>query len=154
MTETEEYEERLEEQTEENVERNSEANEEYYEDNSPAYQQKDDRYSLFWKVINILDSSKVGNLDKNEIGMLNMSVRDCQSIALLCDSVGYTETAKWLRNRGQITLKTSSSKGGFLLNLFVSDKKFSSKEKRVGVPGEPTSPTEQPRKSFWSKFKK
>lgn len=156
QTETnEDYEEQLEEQTVDNVERNAEANDEYYEDNSPAYQQKDDLYSLFWKVINMPDSSKVGYLDKQEIGMLNMTVRDCQNIALLCDSVGYTETAKWLRKRAQIILRTSSSKGGWLVNLFVTAKKFSSKEKRVGVPGEPTSPSEQPqKKGFWSRFKR
>lgn len=150
-----EQEEEFEEQVETNVEANQEANEDYYEDNSPAYQQKDDLYSLFWKVINLPDSSKVGFLDKAEIGILNMTVRDCQNIALLCDSVGYKETAKWLRSRAQITLKTSSSKGGWLVNLFVTAKKFSSKEKKLGIPGEPTSPSEQPqKKSFWSRFKR
>jgi hypothetical protein len=76
-----------EQQVEESVEVQREANEEYDEDNSPSPTNIEDLYSLFWKVINIKDSSKVGNLDKQELGNLDMNVRDCQAIALLCDEV-------------------------------------------------------------------
>ena len=48
-----------------------------------AYEKKDDLFSLFWKMVNKADSSKIANLSKQELGMLNLPVRDCQKIALL-----------------------------------------------------------------------
>lgn len=138
----------------ENVEQQMDAQNEYYEDTSPTEQERDSLYSLFWKIIEKKDSSKVGNLEKHELGLLDMSVRDCQAIALLCDSVNYTETAKWLRRKAEITLATSSSKRGWLPELFVSAKRFSSKEKRMGVPGEGMPmPQQQEKKSFWNRIK-
>lgn len=113
------------------LEDNKEKNEEVYEDPSPMYGQKDDLYSLFWKVINKNDSSKIGNLTKGEIGDLGITVRDCQRIALLATSFGKPGVAKFFTKQGEITLSTSSSRDGSLINLFVSQHKFSTKEKKV-----------------------
>ena len=85
--------------------------------------------------------------------MLNISVRDCQEIAILCDVVNYKEVAKWLRNRAEVILATSASKKGWLVELFVSAKRFSSKEKRMGLPGELPQVQEQ-KTGFWSRFKR
>jgi len=141
-----------EEQLQENVETQQDAVAEYLEDNSPSEVEKDSLYSLFWKVINKTDSSKIANLDKLELGMLDMNVRDCQMIAELCKIVGYTEVEKWLRKKAEITLATSVSKKALLLELFVTAKKYSSKEKRMGIPEMGTQ--EPQKKSFWNRFKK
>ena len=133
----------------ENVEVQNEAQEDYIEDNSPTYNKPDDRYSLFWKVINIEDSSKVGNLDKAELGMLDISVRDCQNIAGVARLLGQNGFADWMDSQAQIILRTSASKKGWLQELFVTDKKFASREKKVGLPVNQLNE----KKSFWNKNK-
>lgn len=141
----------VEETIADNVETQNEAQEDYYEDNSPTQEKTDDLYSLFWKTINIEDSSKVANLDKTELGMLDMSVRDCQNIALVAETLGHKGFANWMSNQSQIILRTSASKKGWLTELFVTAKRYASKEKKLGIPGE--IPAQQ-NKSFWGKFKR
>jgi monomeric isocitrate dehydrogenase len=146
----------MEDQEEENIEDQVETQQDTiqdYYDNSPSEQEKESIPALFWKVIQRTDSSKISNLDKYELGMLDMSVRDCQSIAVLCDLVEYNEVAKWLRRRSEIILATSSSKKGWLVELFVSAKKFVSKERSLGVPQGLSSQPEQ-KSGFWSKLKR
>lgn len=137
---------------EDNVELNNEAQEEYMEDNSPTYSKQDDLYSLFWKTIQIEDSSKVGNLDMKELGMLDISVRDCQHIANTAMILDEPAFAKWMREQAQIILRTSSSKKGWLVELFVTAKRFASKEKRLGIEQGGALQPQRP-KSFWEKIR-
>jgi len=146
------YEQDIEDSIEENIEISNEAQEEYAEDNSPTYAKADDLYSLFWKTININDSSKVGNLDNKELGMLDISVRDCQHIANTAKILGETQFANWMTEQAQIILRTSSSKKGWLAELFVTAKRFASKEKRLGI--NEAQPQQQKNKSFWDKIKR
>lgn len=139
------------EMLEESIEKQNEAQEDYLEDNSPTYSKPDDLYSLFWKTIQIKDSSKVGNLDKVELGMLSMSVRDCQNIALVSKTLGHKDFAKWMESQAQIILKTSSSKKGWLTELFVTAKRYASKERKLGLDLD--KPIEEKR-SFWGGRKK
>jgi len=146
----EDYEDSQEEIIEDNVEATNEAQEEYAEDNSPTYSKQEDLYSLFWKTIQIQDSSKVGNLDIKELGMLDISVRDCQHISNTAMILGETAFANWIKEQAQIILRTSSSKKGWLVELFVSAKRFASKEKRLGVNNEQSNSPKP--KSFWDKL--
>lgn len=139
-----------EELLEESVEQSNEAQEDYIEDNSPTYSKPDDLYSLFWKTIQIEDSSKVGNLDKTELGMLSMSVRDAQNISNVAKILGHKGFANWMNQQSQIILRTSASKKGWLTELFVTAKRFASKEKKVGLP---ENVQLQQKKSFWGKRK-
>lgn len=145
------YEVDAEESIEDNVELNNEAQEDYAEDNSPTYMKQEDLYSLFWKTINIKDSSKVGNLDQKELGMLDISVRDCQHIANTAEILNEKEFAKWMEEQGQIILRTSASKKGWLTELFVTAKRFASKEKRLGVNN--NEPQKKANSSFWERIK-
>ena len=140
-----------EELLEENVEASNEAQEEYVEDNSPTYEKSEDLYSLFWKTIKISDSSKVGNLDSREMGMLDISVRDCQHIANTARVLGEDKFADWMDTQAQIILKTSASKKGWLTELFVTAKRFASKERKMGI--DHNTQNEKP-KSFWEKVKR
>lgn len=135
---------------EDSVETNNEYQEDYMEDNSPTYNKPDDLYSLFWKTIEIEDSSKVGNLDKVELGMLDMSVRDCQNIANVAEILGHKGFADYMNEQAQIVLRTSASKKGWLTELFVTAKRFASKERKLGIP---EGVAVQEKKSFWSKSK-
>jgi len=103
--------------------------EEVYDDVTPQFKEKDDLFSLFWKVVKTQDSSKVGNLNKVELGNLDISVRDCQKIASAARELGRIGFARFFEKQAEIVLATSSSKDGFLTNLFVSQRKFSTKSK-------------------------
>ena len=134
---------------EDNVEQSNEVQEDYMEDNSPTYNKPEDLFGLFWKTINLKDNSKVGNLDRTELGMLDMSVRDCQNIATVAKMLGHKGFAKWMNYRAQIILRTSSSKRGWLTELFVTAKRFASKERKLGLQdGVGIQPE---KKSFWGR---
>ena len=105
---------------------------EYYDEdgdyaNVPDLKTKDDLFTLFKRVWKAPDSSKVGNLSNQELGMLPMSVRDNQNMALLGETLNLKGFAKFFNKRAEITLKTSASKKGWFTELFVSQKKFTSK---------------------------
>lgn len=99
---------------------------------SPQYSSKDDLFTLFWKVVKTPDSTKVGNLEGDELGMLDISVRDCQSIALLATSLGHKGFAKFFSAKAEIILSTSMSREGALTNLFVTQQRYSVKAR--GLP--------------------
>jgi hypothetical protein len=141
----------LEQQIEDNVEIQNEAQEEYAEDNSPTFSKPEDLYSLFWKTIEIEDSSKVANLDKQELGMLDISVRDCQHIANTARLLGEEDFADWMTQQAEVILRTSASKKGWLAELFVTAKRFASKEKKMGI-NEPIPAN--PKQSFWDRLKR
>jgi len=120
----------------EQMELQADAQEEVYGTPAPSYEPKDDLYSLFWKVIKITDSSKVGNLDKAELGHLNISVRDCQKIALLALQLDHPDFAKFFIGQAEIILATSASKKGWLTELFVSQKKLKARQLALAGGGE------------------
>lgn len=91
----------------------------------------DSLFGLFRHVLNIEDSSKVGNLDMKELGMLPISVRECQRIGLLSRSLKHPTFGKFLDDQSQITLRTSASKKGWFTELFVSQKKFTSRASQM-----------------------
>ena len=115
--------------------------------NVPNQKTKDDLFTLFKRVWKAPDSSKVANLSNQELGMLPMSVRDNQNMALLGETLNLKGFAKFFNNRAEITLKTSASKKGWFTELFVSQKKFTSKSssQTMNLPG---------KKSKWNLYGK
>jgi len=103
------------------------------EDMAPTPQRRDDLYSLFWKVVRVRESSKVGNLSRDELGMLNISVRDLQRISLLSNMLGHNHFGDFWSRQGEIILATSSSKEGWLPELFVSNKSTRTKSRKYNV---------------------
>lgn len=116
------------------LERQKAVQDEVYDDTAPSYEKKDDLYSLFWRVVRTRDSSKVGNVDKAELGMLNITIRDCQKIALLADTLGHPGFGDFFREQAEIILATSASRKGWLPELFVSQKKFATKGRDSNLP--------------------
>ena len=100
-----------------------------YEDaaNVPGLKKKDDVFSLFKKVWKAPDSSKIANLSGQELGMLPMSVRGNQYLALLGETFNHQDLANFFMGRSEIILSTSMAKKGWFTELFVSQKKFTSK---------------------------
>ena len=132
---------------------NYDMQQDFAEDMAPMPQKRDDLYSLFWKVINIKDSSKVGNLGKEELGMFNISVRDLQRISLLSNSLGHKYFGDYWLKQGEIILATSSSKEGWLPELFVSNKTERKKSRKYNVQNLVNQ--QQPRKKLfkWGRSK-
>lgn len=93
----------------------------------PAAKRDNNLFTLFKDVWRTNDSSKVSNLDKVEIGGVDISVRDCQEIALFCEAMHHGRLAKYYAEKGEITLATAMSKKGWFVELFVTSKKFAHK---------------------------
>jgi len=133
------------------VEDQKDMQDDVYTDMTPNYQEKDDLWSLFWKVVRTGNTSKVGNLNKDELGMLNISVRDCQRIALLADTLKHTGFGNFFRLQSEIILSTSCSRDGALVNLFVSQKKFSTKAR--GTNNLPNQQQQHKKRTLFSSAK-
>jgi hypothetical protein len=95
--------------------------------NYPQHKKPDSLFSLFKRVWNTQDSTKVANLNKTELGDLGISVRDCQRIALLSNVLHHSKFATYFLDQAETTLSTSMSKDGWFVELFVTSKKFAHK---------------------------
>lgn len=118
------------------------------EDMTPAYEKKDDLFSLFWKMVNKSDSSKIGNLSKQELGMLNLSVRDCQKIALLATTLGHKGFSGFFLAQAEIISSTSLSKGGFLPQIVVTSRRVKAKDENRELPDALKQSSKKKRKIF------
>jgi hypothetical protein len=77
---------------------------------------KETPVSFFTKVITNDDSSKVGNLNEEELGVPHLPVRTFQELGLLCKEVFNRPTfADYFNKQAEVILSTSLSKEGFLL---------------------------------------
>ncbi len=106
-------------------------------------------YALFKTVLNKQDSTKVGNLDKEELGNLGISVRECMRIALLANTFGHPIFADYFKNQAGIISNSSMSKSGWFTELFVTSKKYASRESSSKVDALP-----QYYKGKWKMFSK
>jgi len=116
--------------------------------NYPVEKKSESLFGLFKDVWRTVDSSKIGYLDKEELGDLGISVRDSQRIALLSNLLHHKKFARYFDNMGEITLATSMSKKGWFVELFVTSKKFA--QKGMNLP--PQSGAKK--KSKWKLFGK
>jgi hypothetical protein len=81
-------------------------------------------FTFFRHILGIKNSSKVANLDKRELGMLDLSVRNSEHLAGLGYMLHNKSYGDFFMNKAEITLATSMSKKGWLPELVVSQKKF------------------------------
>ena len=86
---------------------------------------KESIFTFFRHILGIRDSSKVANLDKRELGMLDLSVRISEHLAGLGYMLHNKSYGDFFMRKAEITLATSMSKKGWLPELVVSQKKFS-----------------------------
>lgn len=96
--------------------------------NVPQQRKQESLYTLFNKVWKSQDSSKVANLDTKELGPFPiMAVRNAQFLSLLGVVTRHNKFAAFFNQLAEITLKTSASKKGWFTELFVSQKKSTSR---------------------------
>jgi hypothetical protein len=86
--------------------------------------EKDSIFTFFRHLLRLGNSSKVANLDKRELGMLDLSVRNNEYLSKLGDLLHNKSYQDFFRAKSEIILSTSMSKKGWLPELVVSQKKF------------------------------
>lgn len=113
---------------------------------APSPDKKDSQLKLFRDIINTKDSKKVANLGSKELGDVKMGVRHLLEMALYCEVEGIHILAEAFEREAEITLATSMSKKGFLLQTIVTQiqkqmkmKEPSDKVKKT-IFGKPKSP--------------
>lgn len=82
-------------------------------------------YALFGQVISQEDVRRIGNLSKEEMGLLPFTVRGSLWVGKLGHSFGHKLFGDFFFYQADIILETSLSKEGFLINTFVTSKKMS-----------------------------
>lgn len=92
--------------------------------NYPAPSPRESIFSFFNRVLDLKDSSKVANLDKMELGRLDLSVRNSEHLAFLGTALHNKSYHDFFMKKAEITLATSMSKKGWLQELVVTQKKF------------------------------
>lgn len=112
---------------------------EYQEDQQfgtmPEQNRRESLFSFFKHIIGIKDSSKVANLDKLELGRLDLSVRNCEYLAKLGNVLHNKSFNEFFMAKAEITLATSMSKKGWLPELIVSQKRFTQRSVQpVAIP--------------------
>lgn len=102
----------------------------------PTQRKPESLFNLFGKVWKAKDSSKVANLNATELGVQNISVRDSQYLNLLSHTFKHPVFGEFFRMQGEIGLATSASKKGWFTELFVSQKKLTTRHASIGANGQ------------------
>lgn len=81
-------------------------------------------HSFFSKVIKSSRTTKVGNLDVEELGVSKLPLRTYLELGLFCEEIaGDKEFSDYFEKMGEIQTGSSLSKDGFLMKLAVTMKK-------------------------------
>lgn len=100
----------------------------YMNMNYPKQEEKTGIYQFFNKVLELEDSSKVGNLEAEELN----SVRNLQRAGLYAEEMGLELIKDYLQKRSEIIVATSLSKKGFLIKSIITTKKESKTKLSTG----------------------
>lgn len=106
-------------------------------------------YGLFKETLNRKDSKKVSNLTNEELGIWNISVRDCERIALISRTFKHPGVARFFTNQSRIITDTAMSRKGWFAELFVTSKKYASRDSSSSITSIPQSQTKN---SKWKIF--
>jgi len=107
--------------------------------NYPVPEEKHGVFHFLTEALRATDSSKVGNIDKEEI----MVVRNLKEGSLFFNMMGSKYVATWLQGWSEMILATSASKNGFLITAAITQKK----DVKLGTA------QKEKRKSSWLKNK-
>ena len=108
-------------------------------------------YGLFKETLNRPDSKKVSNLTNDELGVWNLSVRDCERIALISKIFKHPGVAKFFTMQSRIITDTAMSRKGWFAELFVTSKKYASRASSSNITSVPQPPAKN---SKWKIFSK
>jgi len=105
-------------------------------------------YGLFKYTLKKPDSKRVSNLTNEELGSWNLSLRDCERIALIAETFHHPGVAKFFIKQSRIISDTAMSRKGWLTELFITSKKFASRESGSTISNLP----QLSKKSKWRVF--
>jgi len=94
-------------------------------------------YGLFKDTLDRKDSLKVSNLSKEELGIWNLSVRDCKRIGLIANTFHHPGVANFFEKQSLIITDSAMSRGGWFTELFVTSKRYASRESSLGSSSVP-----------------
>ena len=94
-------------------------------------------YGLFKDVLKKPDSKKVSNLKDDELGNWSLTVRDCERIALIAETFHHPGVAKFFRNQSRIVTDTAMSRRGWFSELFITSKKYASRDSSSSIANLP-----------------
>jgi hypothetical protein len=90
-------------------------------------EQKANLHTFLTNVIKSPDTTRVGNLNEEELGLSILPLRTNKELSLFCSNLAGNETwANYFEGMAQIGTSTSLSKNGFLLKIAITSKKESS----------------------------
>lgn len=91
---------------------------------TPKYTDKDTQYKFLREMLLTKDSTKIANLQSEEMGNLKHSVRGCLKIASLSETLGLDIYSEYYKKKAEILSKTSMAryvKGTNFLNLIFTE---------------------------------
>ncbi len=100
---------------------------------SPKAPEKDSQFKFFRDILRIKDTTRIGNLTAQELGLSKLGVRHYQELALYSEAEDLKDVSKYFMSRSQIITSTSMSKKGFWAQLFVTQIKSEKKSKPIEV---------------------
>lgn len=106
-------------------------------------------FTLFKDVLELEDDTKVANLDKQELGNLDVSVRGAKKVQLIAETLDEPDIAEFFKEEAEIMNATSLAKGGFFAELFVSQKKFSTGFRQISQDLKQQQSIQPQRKGSW-----
>ena len=105
-------------------------------------------YGLFKDVSKQPDTKRVSNLTESELGVWPLSVRDCERIALIAETFHHPGVAKFFMKQSRIITDTAMSKKGWFTELFITSKRFASRDSSSNIQNLP----QYNKKSKWRVF--
>lgn len=96
---------------------------------SPSASQKDNLFKFFRNILTMEDTTRIGNLTAQELGISNLSVRGWKRIGHYAEAEGLNLVADYFKEEAEIVSSTSMSKKGFWSQLFVTQIKAEKKIK-------------------------
>lgn len=97
---------------------------EYYGFGAPIPEEKHNVHSFLNKVATSDDTTKVGNLTSDEIGLPRLTLRTYKELALIADKIiDNKDFSDYYNANAEILTSTSLSKDGKLINLAVLQKR-------------------------------
>lgn len=116
-----------------------EDNSQWLQDQTPQQKKPDSMFNLFRDSWKSKDSTKLANLNSQELGSISISVRGCQHLASLGNTFGHPKFAAFFKYQGEITCASSHAKKGWFQELFVTNKKYSQRMSGSTSPSNPQS---------------
>lgn len=91
---------------------------------SPLPEEKPSIHLFLEKVVKSSDTTKLGNLQKEEIGIAKIPLRTYREIANFCERVADKPgMAEYFRKKGEILPATSLSNEGFMMRLAATTRR-------------------------------